>query len=118
MAGNPEHLEATIVPVGGVILGAAFLMWLLRERPPESRHGAKWSWLAAKDKLRVAYHVKPKIPPSQRVTTPPAPPTAESIRAITGRESTGLNSAGLKSTWVPATSSPAQPPQADHPDSR
>lgn len=107
MAGNPEHLESTIIPVAGVIAGAVFLLWLLRERPPASGRWTNWNWLTPDDKQRVAYKVKPKIPASQRVTTPPAPPTAESIRALTGREP-----GGLKNTWVPAAAPPA-PPQSD-----
>ncbi len=105
VAADPEHVESALVPVGGVIAGAVVLLWILRDRPPESRLWSNWNWLAGRGKRRVAYRVKPKVPPGQRVVVPPAPPTAESIRAITGREPNGLTH-----TWVPtSTTRPKSP---------
>src|SRR5262245_44857063 len=99
VAGNPEHLEIALVPVGGVIVGTLLLLWLLRDRPPEGR--MTWHWLLARAKRRVAYRLKPRVPPRDRASHPPSPPTAESIREITG----GQN------TWVPASTSRRRPPQ-------
>lgn len=103
VAAEPEHVESTLIPVGGVVLGMIILLWLLRDRPPERHPWANWNWMTGRDKRRVVYRVKPKVPPSQRVTTPPAPPTAESIREITGRQS----------TWVPASTPRPGPPRKD-----
>ena len=103
VAADPNHLESTLVPVGGVVLGMLVLLWILRERPPESRLWTNWNWLMGRGKRRVAYHVKPKIPPCERVSTPPAPPTVESIREITGGQS----------TWVPASTARRRPPSSD-----
>jgi hypothetical protein len=103
IAADPEHLEATLVPVGGVVLGIVILLWVLRERPRESRARVMWGWLARRRKPRVAYHVKPRVPPAERAAPPAGPPTADSIRQITGRQS----------TWVPAATARPDAPQHD-----
>jgi hypothetical protein len=91
LAGNPEHLEVILVPVGGVLCGMIVLLWLLRDRPPETRLWTNWNWLLRRGKRRMAYHLRPKLPPGERVPNPPAPPTAESVREI----ASGTNA------WVP-----------------
>jgi hypothetical protein len=103
IAADPVHPEATLIPVGGVVLGIVMLLWILRARPPESRARVPWGWLARRRKRRVAYQVKPRVPPSERTTAPAGPPTADSIREITGRQS----------TWVPAATTRPGPPQND-----
>ena len=103
MAGNPEHLQATLLPVGGVVAGTILLLWLLRDKPPESRLMTNWNWLLRRGKRRVAYHLKPMLPPRDRVPNSPSPPTAESIREITG---------GQK-TWVPASTTRRKPRGSD-----
>jgi len=102
-AADPEHLETSLVPVGGVVVGMIVLLWLLRDRPRESRLWTNWNWLLASKKRRVAYRLKPRVPSRERMSQPPAPPSVESIREITG---------GQK-TWVPAATSRCQPPQSD-----
>jgi hypothetical protein len=103
VAADPEHLEAALISVGGVVLGIVILLWILRERPPESRARVMWGWLAGRRKRRVAYHVKPRVPPGERTAAPAGPPTANSIREITGRAS----------TWIPAATTRPGPPQND-----
>jgi hypothetical protein len=104
VAADPQHLEAALVPVGGVVLGIVTLLWILRARPPESQARVMWGWLARR-KRKVAYHVKPRVPPAERAAPPAGPPTADSIREITGRPS----------TWVPtATTRPRSPPDDPH----
>jgi len=102
VAADPLHPESTLVPVGAVVLGIVFLLWILRDRPPECGSRINWNWLARRTKRRVAYKMQPKVPPSERASAPPGPPTAESIRAITGRQS----------TWVPASTSRAHDPRS------
>jgi hypothetical protein len=102
VAADPAHLEATLIPVGGVVLGIAMLLWILRERPPESQARVKWGWLAHRTR-KVAYRVKPRVPRGQRTPAPTGPPTADSIREITGRQS----------TWIPAATTRPQGPQSD-----
>src|SRR5262245_28630770 len=89
--GNPERPQEALWTAGGVVIGITFLVWLLRDRPRENRIKSAWSWMRRNRKRKLAYQVKPKVPPSLRSSAPPAPPTAESIRAISGGTS----------TWVP-----------------
>jgi hypothetical protein len=103
VATNPQHLDVALTAVGGAISGIVILLWLVRARPPESRARVMWGWLARRRKRRVAYHVKPRVPPGERTPAPAGPPTANSIREITGRSS----------TWVPAATTRPQPPQND-----
>jgi hypothetical protein len=103
VGGDLEHLEATLLPVGGVVVVTIILLWLMRDRPAESRLLTNWNWLMGRGKRRVAYRLKPKVPPCDRVQSPPAPPTAESIREIVG----GPN------TWVPASTPPRRPRRSD-----
>lgn len=100
VAADPQHLEAALLPVGGVLLGIVILLWILRARPPESRARVMWGWLARR-KRKIAYHVKPRVPRSERTAPPSGPPTVDSIREITGRPS----------TWVPSASTRPQSPQ-------
>jgi hypothetical protein len=102
VAADPLHPESTLVPVAGVVVGIIFLLWILRDKPPETGSRINWGWLARRSKRKVAYKVQPKVPPSERASAPPAPPTAESIRAITGRQS----------TWVPSPTSGARDPRS------
>ncbi len=95
-----EHLEAVIVSIAGASAAMLILLCLLFGRPPENRVKAGWSWLSRERKRRVPYRVRAKIPASERVTSPPAPPTVETIRAITGRQS----------TWVAAPQASASDP--------
>jgi hypothetical protein len=101
--GDPEHLEATLVPVGGVVVGMIVLLLFLRDRPPETRLWTNWNWLLRRGKRRIAYRLRPKLPPCDRVPDAPAPPTAESIRNI----------AGGPNTWVPASTPPRRPRRSD-----
>jgi hypothetical protein len=93
-----EHADTAILSIAGVTAAMLALMWLLCVRPPENRMKTAWSWLSGRRKRRVPYHLRAKLPASERVSSPPAPPTVETIRAITGRQG----------TWVPA---PQQSPQ-------
>jgi hypothetical protein len=95
-AGDPEKPLSTLVQAGGVVVGIIFLLWLLRDKPPENRSKIIWSWLGRRRKRKVAYRAHAKLPPSQRSAAPPAPPTAETIRALTGGTS----------TWVPSANAP------------
>lgn len=94
---NPEHPDEALLTAGGVSLGIILLLWMLRVRPPENRTKSAWSWLWRR-KRKIAYQVKPKLPPSERVSAPPGPPTVDSIRQISGGTS----------TWVPAQSNRPQ----------
>jgi hypothetical protein len=99
LAANPAKPLPTLIQAGGAVLGIVFLLWVLRERPPENHSKIVWSWLGRRRRRTVAFRAQARLPPSQRAA-PPAPPTAESIRAITGRTS----------TWVPAAGAPTQGP--------
>src|SRR4029453_17093736 len=86
--------------------GTLILLWLLRGRPAENHLKTGWAWLSQRRKRRVPYRVKARLPPSERSPAPSGPPTAESIRQITGRQG----------TWVPTpVDQPLQSP-AGHSD--
>lgn len=107
VASDPEHPRSTLTTIGAVVAGAVVLLWLLRDKPPENRARSIWGWLGRRRRRKVAYRVRAKLPPNQRSSTPPAPPTAESIRAVTGGTS----------TWVPAAGTQHRPPSGDDPQS-
>jgi hypothetical protein len=88
---DPAHLEMALIPVGGAVASIVILLWILRERPAESGARAKWGWLGRR-RRKVPYHVRPRVPKNERAPAPSGPPTADSIREITGR----------RSTWVPS----------------
>ncbi len=92
VSAGKEHAEVALLSIAGATAAMLALLWLLCGRPPENRMKTGWSWLSGKRKRRVPYRVRAKLPPAERVSSPPAPPTVESIRAITGRQG----------TWVPA----------------
>ena len=96
ISAEQKNPRAALTPAASVIAGIIFLLWLLRERPPENRARTLWSWLARRRKRRVPYRVQPKLPPSQRNSAPPVPPTAESVREI----------ARSHNAWVPSASAP------------
>ena len=96
---NPEAAILSIIGATGVMLT---LLWLLFGRPPENRMKTGWSWLSRRRRRRVPYWVRPKLRPGERVSSPPAPPTVETIRAITGRQS----------TWVAGPVAPSRLPEA------
>lgn len=82
--------------------GIVFLLWLMRDRPPENATAAyyswfRWSWRAKREDLR--YEPRRRRAPAPEETEPPAPPTVESIRAL--RDDV--------KTWVP--SSTRRPPR-------
>jgi hypothetical protein len=82
-----ETAKSTGILIGIVLL----LMWCLRDRSNAGRKASAWGWLARKRRPRVAYHLESR----SRVPPPPAgnaPPTAETVRDLTG----GIN------TWVPS----------------
>ena len=93
---DPEKPLPTLIQAGAAIVGIVFLLWILRERPPENHAKMVWSWLGRPRKRTVAFRAQAKLPPSQRTAAPPAPPTAETIRALTGGTS----------TWVPSANAP------------
>jgi len=100
LAADPANPLSTLIPVVATVVGTVFVLWALRERPPENHSKIVWSWLSRRRRRKIAFRLKAKLPPSQRVPAPPAPPTAESIRALTGGTS----------TWVPSVNAP---PRAD-----
>jgi hypothetical protein len=103
MSADLEHPEAAFVPIAGILAGMLILLWLLREPPAVNHLKNGWTWLSQRRRHRVTYHVKPRLPPSQRSPAPSGPPTAESIRQITGRPG----------TWVPT---PVEQPSPSHGD--
>jgi hypothetical protein len=106
MSADFAHPEAALLPIAGIVAGMLILVWLLREPPAVNHLKNGWTWLSQRRRHRVAYHVKPRLPPSQRSPAPSGPPTAESIRQITGRQG----------TWVPTpVDQPLQSP-AGHSD--
>lgn len=94
--GDPEKPLSTLIEAGATVVGIIFLLWILRDKAPENRSKMTWSWLGRRRKRKVAYRAQAKLPPSQRAPAPPAPPTAETIRALTGGTS----------TWVPSANPP------------
>ena len=96
LAGDPARPLSTLIQAGAAIVGIIFLLWILRDRPPENHSKIVWSWLGRRRKRKVAFRAQAKLPPSQRAAAPPAPPTAETIRALTGGTS----------TWVPSANGP------------
>ena len=106
MSTDLAHPEAALLPIAGIVGGMLILVWLLREPPAVNHLKNRWTWLMRRRKRRVPYHVKPRLPPSERSPVPPTPPTAESIRQITGRQS----------TWMPAPADPAAPGQGEPTD--
>ena len=96
LVSDPAHPGSALATAGAALVGVIALIWLLRDRPPENRAKSMWGWLGRRRRRKVEYHLRAKVPPSQRSPTPPAPPTAESIRGLTGGTS----------TWVPAVRPP------------
>jgi hypothetical protein len=96
LAGDPEKPLSTLIQAGAAIVGIIFLLWILREKPPENHSKTVWSWLGRRRKRKVAFRAQAKLPPSQRAAATPAPPTAETIRAL----------GGGTSTWVPSANGP------------
>ena len=96
LVGDPEQPVSMLVQAGGVVAGIIFLLWILREKPPENRLKTAWSWIGRRRKRKVAYRAQARLPPAQRAVAPQAPPTAATIREL----------AGGTSTWVPSTNTP------------
>jgi len=96
LAGEPSKPLSTLITAGAVVVGIIFLLWILRDRPPENRSKIVWSWLGRRRKRKIAFRAQARLRPEQRVSQPPAPPTAEAIRALTGGTS----------TWVPSANAP------------
>lgn len=105
LASDPARPRSTLTTVGAVVGGALVLLWFLRDKPRENRSRLIWSWLARRRRRKVEYRVRAKLPPNQRSTAVPAPPTPESIRALTGGTS----------TWVPAGTTRPRPAAAPEP---
>jgi hypothetical protein len=105
LSAGKENAETALLSIAGATVAMLTLLWLLCGRPPESRMKTGWSWLAGRPRRRIPYRVRAKLRPSERVSSPPAPPTVETIRAITGRQG----------TWVPAPGAPPQAPVVDGP---
>ncbi|MBI3864187.1 MAG: hypothetical protein HY290_20070 [Planctomycetia bacterium] len=97
LSADAERRGSTLLSTGATMCGIVVLLWLLRDRPRENRAKSIWGWLGRKRRRKIAYRVEARLPAAQRsLESPPAPPTAESIRAMTGRTS----------TWVPASTAP------------
>ena len=96
LVADPAKPLPTLIQAGAAVVGIVFLLWIVRERPPENRAKIVWSWLGRRPKRTVAFRAQAKLPASQRAAAPPAPPTAETIRALTGGTS----------TWVPSANAP------------
>jgi hypothetical protein len=106
MSVDLAHPEAALLPIAAIVAGMVILVWLLREPPAVNHLKSSWTWLSRRHKKRVPYYVKPRLPPGERSPAPSGPPTAESIRQITGRQS----------TWVPAPADPAATGQGEPTD--
>ncbi|MSR60744.1 MAG: hypothetical protein EXS05_24410 [Planctomycetaceae bacterium] len=78
--------------------GIVALLWLLRDRKPENRFAVRWDWLARRRRRKIEYRLSHRPRGDSQPAVPNAPPTAESVRQLTG----GIN------TWVPAPA--AKPP--------
>ncbi len=102
LSAGREHAETAILSIAGATAATLIVLGVFCVRPPENRLKTAWSWLSGKRKRRVPYYVKAKLPPAERLSSPPAPPTVESIRAITGRQG----------TWVPVSTARPQPPES------
>ncbi|MGQ0636964.1 MAG: hypothetical protein ACT4QC_20335 [Planctomycetaceae bacterium] len=88
MMGSADQGRA-LMTAAACFVGIVLLLWLLRDRAPENQAATRWSWLGYR-RRKIEYQVKLKRPPAG--TGHNAPPTAETVRGLTG----GLN------TWVPA----------------
>lgn len=86
---NPLRL---LTITGACFGGIALFLWLLRDKEPGNVAAERWSLLARSGRQKVEYRLSPRIPRRERSTAPIPPPTAESVRELTG----GMN------TWVPA----------------
>ena len=45
LASDPEQPLSTLIPAGAAVVGIIFLLWILREKPPENHSKIVWSWL-------------------------------------------------------------------------
>lgn len=98
-----RFLTITGACFGGILL----LLWLLRDRNPGNVAAEKWSWLARSNRQKVAVRVAPRVPRRERASAPQGPPTAESVRELTG---------GMNVRWVPVRGN-SSTPDADAPPS-
>ncbi len=98
LSAGGDNPQAALLPIAGVMAGTLILLWLLREEPAVNKLKVGWSWLSHRRRRRVPYRVRAKLPPHERASSPPAPPTVESIRQIAGplQPRTG-------GTWVSAS---------------
>lgn len=97
LIGERDRQQSTWLSNVSIIGACIVVFWLLRVHPPENRAKASWSWLGRKRRRKIVYRAEARLAPSQRSSAgPPAPPTVESIRALTGRTT----------TWVPAATVP------------
>ena len=104
LSGDPEHPGAALGNAAAWTAGIVFVLWILRERPRENRAKAMWAWLTRRGKRKVSLRIGPRVPRSQAPSAPLAPPSAESIRQLTGGTS----------TWVPSqTRPPDRPARSD-----
>lgn len=86
---------------GACFGGIVFLLWLLRDRQPGNTVAERWAWLTRERPRKVEYRLSARRPTASPPPIPLSPPTAESVREITG----GLH------TWVPSQGSrQRQPP--------
>jgi len=97
LVSDPEHPLSALGTAGGVVAGIVLLLWLLRDKPRENRAKTIWAWLGRRRRRKVEFRVRAKLPPAQRSPAPSGPPTAESIRALTGGTSTWVPSIGDRS---------------------
>lgn len=84
---------------GSAFAGILLLLWIMRERPSRQAK-LQWAWLSRRKKRKVAFKVKPRVGKSALVP-PPVPPSAESVRNLSG---------GI-STWVPSQAPPQRKPR-------
>jgi hypothetical protein len=109
LSADLDRPEAALFPIAGVMAGTLLLLWLVREEPAVNRLKIGWGWLSRVRKRRVPYRVRARVPAHERVSSPPAPPTVESIRQITGRLDTAR-----PATWV-SVNAENQPPSSVDP---
>jgi hypothetical protein len=89
-----ESPQRLIAITAGCFGGILFFLWLLRDKESGNAVAESWSWLARNNRRKVEVRVAPRIPRHERSTAPIPPPTAESVRELTGGQATWVPSKG------------------------